>query len=334
MHQEPSGPPEYFAVTLHSSSPAATTGPFVEDGKSLIAVLGITAPPPGPVVTCDSDGATPLHSVVPLELTWRTMSPAEADTAAEALAGTHWVRGGPGLSSSCRSPVSGPVLGDLLRFSAARGIRVAVTPYVVGFASGIGHGASLFLPRYAPAAWARAEQAPLVADPATVSAVLTRVGFLPDEESSPGHFTVSDGARHGRPGTVRLTATGESWFSDGAAMADVLHRDDFTAEETPYADVFTVRVATRAETMVRRESAARSSLVLSVPDAVTPRSLPYVGVNGQGDAGLPDLTGLNPGELRELAAPWPVEWLFPPEADEPERVISCEPRIHEPLPRP
>ncbi|GLF98272.1 DNA cytosine methyltransferase [Streptomyces yaizuensis] len=49
---------------------------------------------------------------------------------------------------------------------------------------------------------------------------------------------------------------------------------------------------------------------------------PLLQLKDYGATELPDLTGLNPGQLRELAAPWPVEWLFPPKADEPERVVN------------
>ncbi|MGW1836941.1 DNA cytosine methyltransferase [Streptomyces sp. NPDC002067] len=35
-----------------------------------------------------------------------------------------------------------------------------------------------------------------------------------------------------------------------------------------------------------------------------------------------DLGGMSPEELEELAAPWPVHWLFPPEPGDPDRVIN------------
>ncbi|MFI1189214.1 DNA cytosine methyltransferase [Streptomyces californicus] len=41
-----------------------------------------------------------------------------------------------------------------------------------------------------------------------------------------------------------------------------------------------------------------------------------------GYTGPIDLTGLTAEELRELAAPWPVEWLFPPREDDPDRVVN------------
>jgi site-specific DNA-cytosine methylase len=45
-------------------------------------------------------------------------------------------------------------------------------------------------------------------------------------------------------------------------------------------------------------------------------------LNDFGGTELLDLTGLSAEELRALAAPWPVEWLFPPRDHEPERVVN------------
>ncbi|MFE2640176.1 hypothetical protein ACFXKF_36430 [Streptomyces scopuliridis] len=256
MQQEPSHPRPLFAVTFHDAMSVGHPARFtsVEDVESLASALNITAPPSDPVLTYADDGRTPWYSVVPLNLDWRTMTSAEAEAAAGALNGTHWLHSEPGPFSRHQYESPGLAIGGVIRSGTAMGNRVAVTPHVVGLASESGDETCLFLARHAPAAWARGEHAPLVAEADKVASVLTRVGFLPDTDG-PGHFNVSEGAR---PGTVRLTATGESWFSESAAMVDTLHRDDYTAEETRYADVLTVRVATQSETAARREATART----------------------------------------------------------------------------